>query len=126
MKVLKPVTFDPHTMLLSSNAVEANPAWLVGTTYSKGQKVRYELEQYESLINSNVGVVPTSDATKWLLVGPTNTHAMFDQQASTSTTSTTPLTVEVLTGTINSVSFVGLVGGTLRVQAYDGAPSPRV
>lgn len=125
MKVIKPVTFDEATMLLSSNAIEAYAVWDVATTYAKDAIVDYGTDLWISLQNSNTGNVP-SDAGSlfWALVGPDNKHAMFDGQVSTVTTSSSPLEVVCKPGIVNSLALVGLVGSSVTVELQDAGVGP--
>ena len=127
MKVIKPITFDPLTMLLSSTAVEAYAAWSSATTYAKDAIVDYGTHYYISLVNSNTNNIPdVVGSTFWAFVGPDNTHAMFDGQVSTATTSATPLIVTIAPGIVNSLALVGLVGSDLTVEMRDGGASPPI
>jgi hypothetical protein len=126
MKVISPTTFNAATHLISSNATETYAAWAVGTTYAKDARVDYLTHIYESLVNSNTGNQPDTSPTFWILVGPDNTHAMFDDQVSTATTRTSPLTVVLAPGLCNSLAFFGLVGQTLTVTMTDGVGGPTV
>lgn len=110
------------TGLVFSNAIETYAAWSSATTYSKDQIVDYQEHIYKSLVNSNLNQIPSVvGSTYWLYIGPDNTHAMFDGQISTKTTSSTPLQVTIATGIINSVALLGLVGTTANVYLTDGA-----
>lgn len=128
MKVIKPVTFNASTMLVSSNAVETYSVWSSATTYSKDQKVDYGTHYYNSLVNTNLNHLPDEvGSTYWELIGPDNTHAMFDGQVSTETTkATSPLTVTVACGIVNSVALVGLVGSSVNITVRDNGASPPV
>lgn len=126
MKVIKPVTFAAATHLVSSTAVEAYATWAAGTTYAKDAFVDYGTHIYQSLVNSNTGNQPDTSPAQWVLIGPDNTHAMFDDQTSTATISTSPLTVVMTPGLINSLALLGLVGTQLVVQVRDGAGGPLV
>lgn len=127
MKVIKPITFDPATMLVSSNAIETAAAWSSATTYAKDAVVDYETHYWISLVNTNLNNVPDAvGSTFWALVGPDNTHAMFDGQVSTATTSSTPLIVTIAPGIVNSLALVGLVGSSVTVEVTDGGASPPV
>jgi hypothetical protein len=119
MKVIKPVTFDSATHLVSSTAVEAYAAYNPATTYAKDAFVDYGTFIYQSLVNSNTGNQPDTSPTQWVLIGPDNTHAMFDDQTSTATTSTSPLTVVLDTGLCNSLGLLGLVGSQVVVTVKD-------
>lgn len=128
MKVIKPVTFDASTMLISSNATEAYAAWSSATTYAKDAIVDYGSHYYISLVNSNLNNIPSVvGSTFWSFVGPDNTHAMFDGQVSTETTkATSPLIVTVACGIVNSIALLGLTGTSVSVVMRDGGASPPV
>lgn len=126
MKVIKPNTFVEATHLVSTNAVETYAAYSAGTTYAKGARVDYGTHIYESLVNSNIGNTPTTSPTYWVLVGPDNVHAMFDDQISTATVSTTPLIVVMTPGLMNSIALLGLIGSQAVVTITDGAGGPTI
>jgi hypothetical protein len=126
MKVIAPTTFVAATHLVSSTAVETYAAYNAGTTYAKDDFVDYGTHIYQSLVNSNTGNQPDTSPTFWVLVGPDNTHAMFDDQVSTATVSATPLTVVLDTGLCNSLALFGLVGNELDVTITDGSGGPTV
>lgn len=127
MKVIKPITFDPATMLVSSNATETAAAWSSATTYSKDAIVDYGTFYWISLVNSNTNNIPDAPgSTYWALVGPDNTHAMFDGQVSTATQSSTPLVVTIEPGLVNSIALIGLVGSSVTIEVTDGGASPPV
>lgn len=126
MKVIAPTTFVAATHLVSSNATEAYAAWAAGTTYAKDAFVDYGTHYYQSLVNSNTGNQPDTSPTFWVLIGPDNTHAMFDDQISTATTRTSPLTVVLTPGLCNSLALFGLVGTSVSVTITDGVAGPTV
>ena len=118
MKVIKPVTFTT-AMLISSTAIEANPAWSSSTTYAKNAKVDFGTHIYQSLVNNNNGNNPETSPTFWNLVGPDNIHAMFDDETSTQTTATNSLSLVVAPGIINSLALINIVGSSVTVTALD-------
>lgn len=121
MRVLKPKAFAVAD-LVSSNATEVYAAWNIATTYAKDAYVDYGTHIYQSLVNSNTGHQPDISPLQWVFIGPDNTHAMFDEQVSTQTISTTPLDVVVKIGYSNSAAFLNLAGATtLEVDIRDGA-----
>ena len=126
MKLIAPTTFVAATHLVSSNATEAYSAWAVGTTYAKDAFVDYGTHIYQSLVNSNTGNQPDISPTQWVLIGPDNTHAMFDDQVSTATTRSSPLTVVLATGLANAMALFGLVGTQATITVTDGAGGPTV
>jgi hypothetical protein len=126
MKVIKPTNFVEATHLVSTNAVETYAAYSAGTTYAKGARVDYGTHIYESLVNNNTGNTPTTSPTYWVLVGPDNVHAMFDDQISTATVSTTPLIVVMTPGLMNSIALLGLIGSQAVVAITDGAGGPTI
>jgi archaellum component FlaF (FlaF/FlaG flagellin family) len=127
MKVIKPVTVS-DAMILASNATEAYAAWSSVTTYSKDQKVDYGSHYYNSLVNTNTNNIPdVVGSTFWEQIGPDNKHAMFDGQVATETTkATSPLTVTIETGIVNSVAMIGLTGSSVTITVRDNGASPPV
>jgi hypothetical protein len=126
MQLLKPITFQA-SQIVSTNAVETYPTWSSATTYAKDAFVDYGTFIYQSLVNSNLNKQPDISPADWLLIGPDNVHAMFDNQVSTQTTSTSPLNVTVNPGrAINSAAFINLTGTQLVVTMTDGAGGPTV
>lgn len=126
MQLLKPVTFSA-SHLISSNAVETRPAWSSATTYSKDDYVDYGMEIYISLVNTNLNNQPDTSPTSWLLVGPDNTHALFDNQVNTQTVSSSPLVVVIKPLTyVNALYFGNLEASTLRVTVKDNGVGPDV
>jgi hypothetical protein len=126
MKVIKPVTVTPE-MILSSNATEAYALWSAGTTYAKNAKVDHGIHYFNSLVNSNTGNDPDTSPTFWENIGPDNKHAMFDGQISTETTkATSPLTVTLGAGIVNSVGLIGLTGSSVTIAVRDNGASPPV
>jgi hypothetical protein len=127
MKVIKPVTVTP-AMILSTNATEAYANWSAVTSYSKDAIVDYLTHYYISLENTNLNNIPDAvGSTSWAFVGPDNKHAMFDGQISTQTTkATSPLTVTIGAGIVNSVALLGLTGQSVTIVMRDGGASPPV
>ena len=133
MKVIKPFAFDPATTVVSTTAPEPTPDWVSGTSYAKdavvlhpftinGVTVKYH---WTSLVSSNTAE-PGTDDTKWLRGDVCNKCAMFDEQVSTASESTTSLVVTINAPLTNSVAFIGLVGSSLTVEVTDNGASPPV
>ena len=126
MQVIRPIPFVT-SMLISSNAVELYPAWAAGTTYAKDAFVDYQTFIYQSLVNHNTGNIPSTSPTQWVLVGPDNTHAMFDSEVQTQTTRITPLNITVAPGQVfNSLAVMNVDAEDLTISIRDGAGGPIV
>jgi len=123
MKVIKPTAFT-ESMLVSSNAVESSPNYNAGTTYAKDSIVNSGTHLYQSLVNNNLGNTPSTSPLYWLDIGPNNIHAMFDNQISTATISSTPLNVVFKPGIFNSLALIGLSGNQVAVTVRDGTGGP--
>lgn len=123
MQIIKPITVT-NSILTSSNVPENDYAeWAVGTTYNTGDKVIVLSNHsvYESLINSNLGIDPTTDdGTNWLRLGATNRWRAFDQKISDHVTNTTSIEY-TLTPAENTtaVALFGLVGISANVTVTD-------
>ena len=124
-KIIVPTPFTP-AMLVSTNAVETRPAWSAGTTYAKDAFVDFGTHIYQSLVNNNTGNNPATSPMFWVLIGPDNVHAMFDDQVSTQTVSPAPLNVTVATGNIGAVFLGNLVGSRVTLTVRDGNGGPIV
>lgn len=97
-------------------------AYNAGTTYALGDTVSANQRCYESLAASNTGnplpVLPETETTKWIDVGPTNKWAMFDLDRNTQTVTASPMTVVFAPGQrINTLGLTGLVANSLTVTA---------
>lgn len=123
MKIIRPLTIT-ESMVQSSNAVEAYPAWVSTTTYALGAKVRRGSSVYESIQASNTNKDPAVELTWWLRLGPTNKMAMFDGQLINQTTATDEVIVhlkpELITG---SIAVIGVTGLFVTVKVRDGSVS---
>lgn len=121
MKVIKPIPYAT-SMLVSSNAVETTPDWLIGTTYALNAEVHYSNSIYVSLQASNTGHQPDTSPTWWIRKGADNIQAMFDDKISSQTIRATPLEVSVEPGEIfNSVALLNISGATsLEIEVTDG------
>lgn len=121
MKVVKPVSFDPAVHLISSNATEPNPAWSSATNYALDAVVSYNYRLYRSLVANNLNKVPSTSIIEWVDIGPTNIYAMFDSEINTATTKTSPLTVTIAPGIVNSLGLFGLIGESVTITMTNGA-----
>lgn len=131
MKVIRPVTIT-DAMLISSTAAEpsgGDPAVYSGaTTYSLDQLVYLASTHriYKSLQGSNTGHSPDVSPTWWSDYAPTNRWAMFDNEVNTQTSVTSPLTVTIAPGVVNSLALIELVGSEATITMTDGAGGPTV
>jgi hypothetical protein len=122
MQVIKPITFVSATHLVSSNVVEAYPAYNAGTTYAKDARVDYGTHIYQSLVNNNIGNLPDAvNSTFWIFVGPDNTHAMFDAESTTQSVTSGALQVVLKTGSIDSLYLGNLTAVTCTLTCRDGS-----
>lgn len=97
-------------------------AYNAGTTYALGATVSANGRCYESLAAGNTGnplpVLPETETTKWIDVGPTNKWAAFDLARNTQTVAASPLTVVFRPGMrVNALGLTGLQGNTLMISA---------
>ena len=128
---------------LENNNLDNQPCWswgvgiypdyASGSTYAIGDKVVYSGSLWKAKVSGTLGIPSTSntaewerivaDYTKamWVDVGPSNRYAMFDDQVSTATVSSSPLTIVLETGFINSLALVGLAGANVSIVAQTGA-----
>lgn len=116
MKIINPIVITPSMVV--SNVVEIYPTWSSATSYSKGDRVAYNLKIYESLTNTNLNKTPDTNPTDWLVVGPSNCCAAFDTSYSTQTVSSAPIEFQITPNIIfNSVAVLNIdIASELTVQ----------
>ena len=125
MKIIKPTSFIPAS-LISTNATETVSLYSAAVTYALGNLVHYGTSIYESLNATNLNHTPDVSPTWWLRIGPTNRHAMFDDQISTTTKKTGTLTVVVYTGIIDSIFLGNLQADSATITVQNGLGGPVV
>jgi hypothetical protein len=112
------------TGLLYSSVPETDyPVWLVGTSYTIGDRVIYNHRKYESLRVSNTGHNPETDTTQppyWEDIAPTNRYAMFDQSVGVGTTQATKITVVIKAGVASGMGFVELDADQVQISLTSG------
>jgi hypothetical protein len=124
MKVVKPIDIT-DAVILSSTATETYAAYDAATTYALGDRVTSGNSIYECIQAPSTGQAPDS-ALYWMIVGPTNRWAMFDDEISTQTVQASPLTVVLKPGYVNSLAGFGFEGDTLDVTVRNGLAGPIV
>jgi hypothetical protein len=123
MNVIKPTALTT-AMLISSTVPEDDyAAYAAGTTYALADRVIQASTHriYESLQAANTGHTPETSPTWWVDIGPTNRWAMFDTSVSTQTVeATSPLTIVIEPGMINSLALMEMDAISLDVAMVDG------
>lgn len=114
--------FGTANNFVSSSVPETDYAvWNPAASYSVGTRaIRTQTHRiYENLIAGVNATVPELAPTHWLDIGPTNRWAMFDKVVGTATSGTSPLTVVLTPGQINSIALQGLVAESVQVIVKD-------
>jgi hypothetical protein len=124
MKVIKPIDIT-DAVILSSTATETYAAYDAATTYALGDRVTSGNSIYECIQAPSTGQAP-DNALYWMIVGPTNRWAMFDDEISTQTVQASPLTVVLKPGYVNSLALFELVGAQLDITVRNGLTGPVV
>lgn len=98
-----------------------------GTTYAAGDRVSSIAaevhELYESIVGSNLGAALT-DKTKWLSLGRTNRHKMFDKAVNSQTIAPEQLVVTVAPGEFaNTLTLLNVEGASATVEQSDSGYS---
>lgn len=140
-RIISPATFRVYESLANSNlgnqpqwawGIGLYPVYDVAYAYAVADKVVYLDQLWSAKVTGLLGTPTTANTAEWELVvtdytsqkwqdvGPSNRYAMFDDQVSTQTKSSTPLTVVLETGAINSLALVGLIGTSVTVVATAG------
>ena len=128
-RILMPIAITPAmvvtgTTIAEPDATRGEVAWLVGTSYTVGQRVTHLGSVWEAVATST-GVTPGTDGTKWLRFGPTNRTAAFDEYTTTRSVGTTSITYVLRPGFVNGLRLDGLEGVQL-VATLKDAPGGTV
>lgn len=119
--VIVPKTIQDSNFVSSTLTETDYPLWSAGGSYTTGNRVIMTTgvhKIYEAL-TSSAGVNPSTDTTgKWVLVGPTNRWAMFDQSGGTvSTTAGTSIEFVITGDRISSMGFLDVNASSIRIRA---------
>lgn len=112
MLIIQPVAVTDQ-VLVSSSVTETAALWSATTNYTLGTRVRRPTNRvYENLQAGVNASLPESTRERWLDVGPTNTHAMFDNEVGTITRGANSIRVTVRPGQIGGIAWLELDGVT--------------
>ena len=117
LSIVEPIQITDAN-LISSNVPENDfPAWSSAVTYARGDRVILTSTHtiYESLQAGNLNKFPTTEATWWVAVRPTNKWAVFDTSNSTKTlvpSGQTKISYEIRASFVNSVGILNITGAT--------------
>ena len=123
MRVVRPASVTPTTLLSSNVALNDAPVWASGT-YSTGQTVLHNLHVYESVADGNTLEPGAETATpfKWIDLGACNRWQMFDKRAGQKwllgkfTENPESIDLTIRPGqVVNAIGLVGVSGTTVRV-----------
>lgn len=122
MQVIRPIEVTDARFVSSTLTEAEHGAWSAGATYALAARVIHEHYIYESLQAANLAHTPSglSSDTWWLQVGPTNRWAMFDQEINTGSTGSSPITIVVEPGYINSVVLLDVEADSATITMHDG------
>lgn len=124
VNVLIPISVT-DAMLTSSTIAEpaaGEIAWVSGGTYVIGDfRIRATTHRVYKSLQAHTGrtALPEADPTYWQDAYATKKWAMFDGFASTQSTITTPLTVVLRPGMINSLAMLELEGSSAQIVLKD-------
>lgn len=97
-------------------------AYSAGTTYATGATCSANHRVYQSLADANTGnalpVIPETQTTKWIDIGPTNKWAAFDLASNTQTVREGSLTMVIAPGCrVNTIGVMGLSASSITITA---------
>lgn len=106
MQIIKPTPIT-EAMLVSSTLTESeHPAWNALTAYAVDFRVIHDHRVWQRLVAGTTPGAPNVDVANWVLVGPTNLWAMFDQSAGTVSSSSDGITVVLRPGLARAVALI--------------------
>lgn len=99
------------------DAAAGEVAWVAGS-HPLGTRVNHSGSIWEAVV-ANPGVTPGTDSTKWLLYGPSNRMAPFDDEFDTRATAAGSMTYVLRPGFFTGLALWGMQADHLTVQIYD-------
>jgi hypothetical protein len=106
--------------LVYTNLTNAYAEWSSGTTYALGTSVSYGiLGTYISLQNSNLNQNPITATSYWSRTGPTNKMAVFDDQISSISSSSSDIIFAVTASSIDTVALLNVTGSKTSIAVTD-------
>ncbi len=110
------------------NIKTTHPNWDDGTTYSFGDIRFYNHYYYRSVVDNNIGNIPSESEDEWLRWSVSNRYAQIDLRATTytewnSTTATVPADNALISTFVNNsydtVALGGVTGETVKIEVYN-------
>lgn len=121
MDIVRPIPVTPGMVV--TNAVDADPQWLIGATYANGAKVTHNRVIWISAAAGNVGHEPGAAGSEawWAAAGSANSWAMFDDEVGTVTTRADNITVSISPIGAPNVAVLNVRARTVRCVSMHGA-----
>lgn len=108
------------TEYLSTNLVDTEAEWLVGTTYSVGDTVKYGNYYYKSVVDSNLGYNPEDyNDLKWFKYAVSNKYAMLDLSASSKSSYTGNMEVVFTQDNKDTITIGNYTAANVLVEILD-------
>lgn len=132
MKIVKPVPLTLSACSVSETDAVDGATWSSTTTYSTGQKVRYNHVSYQSVVDSNLNNRPdqnySGENAKWMLIGATMPYRMLDNYVETTTDGTAGgnLTFTVTFSRGDSIALLNMTGVEVDITVTDTSDSTTV
>jgi hypothetical protein len=119
MKIIKPNNITLDT-IVSSSLAETEPAWSSSANYTIGNTVYDGYDGIYQAITNNTNKKPSTSATDWVYVKPTNRLALFDSQINTVSTSTSTITLTLKTGNMQGIALLNLIANNVSITVTNG------
>jgi hypothetical protein len=121
MQIIKPIQITDATLVSSTVPESEYPAWAGGTAYAKDARVIHLHQVYQRAVAGTTAAAPPADPANWVLVGPSNRWAMFDESAGSVTSSGTSLTVVLRPGLVRGLALLDVSASRVVVTMMNGA-----
>ena len=122
MQVVKPITVTDSVLIASSIPEDEYTQWSAGTSYVAGHRVIViAVHKIYEAVAPSTGVSPiNNDGSQWVEVAATNRWRAFDRRLGLSAGYPESITyVLSAPSMIDTIAFLGLEAGTLRVLVKD-------
>lgn len=120
--VISPFKVTDANLISTTVPENDHPVFNAGSTYALGDRVIVTTgyhEVYQSTQANNTGNFPPTSPTTWVLVGPTNAWAAFDESGGTVSAAASPMEFVLGANRVGAIALLDLQASELRIQAYN-------
>lgn len=120
MRMIVRLAVTPTNLTATSLPENEHAAYSAATNYWAGNRVIYENQVFECLVDNTQGVTPSNSGAEWVLVSATNRYKAFDAVIGDQASAADEITYRIEDPSIvNAMAFFNVDADTVQVQVTD-------